>query len=235
MSNTELIHEVEESLRQEKLAQTWKEYGPYIIGGIVISILLTGFISGYRAWTHKTAIQQTTAIVEALATENKSAALADIIPSLTDGRRGAAFLTQAGLLIKDGKKEDALTVFQNASKDKTIPDIYRQLATLMAVRLQSDIKAGVQTDTDAMMTALTPLMNDKSSPWRWHAYIQAAIISAHDLNDYEQARTYLRPVLDSGTNIPPSLMERARALDHVYSLAMAQSDNNDANRGEPEG
>ena len=35
MSN-DLIQEVEDSLRQERTAQLWKEYGPYLVAGIIL-------------------------------------------------------------------------------------------------------------------------------------------------------------------------------------------------------
>ena len=47
---TDLFAEVDEALRQERVAKLWQEYGRYLIGFIATLILLTALISAYKSW-----------------------------------------------------------------------------------------------------------------------------------------------------------------------------------------
>ncbi len=216
MSNNELIHEIEESLKQDRLNALWKEYGPYIIGGAILAVVLTGIMSGWRAWNHSVNTRQTAVLVQALSEEDIPAALNKATGPLRPGARAVAWLTEGGVLLGKGKKEEALAVYTKAADDKALPALYGGLARLLSVRLEWSLEKK-DADPEALITRLKPLLKDKGSAWHWHALVQAALIAAHDLNDYARAHEYLDAVR-SGAGVPPSLLERAKALDLVYAL-----------------
>src|ERR1035437_9225301 len=107
----ELIHEVEESLRQEKLQAMWKEYGPYFIAGCILSVLFTAFSAGWRHHEYSVHAAQTAAITAALEDPDPAASLDKITGSLRPGARSLALLTEAGTLLQKDKKTEALAVY----------------------------------------------------------------------------------------------------------------------------
>lgn len=224
--HNDLIHEVEESLRQERIERLWKEYGPYIIAGVVLAVLLTGIMSGWRTWQEKTNMAATTALITAFDGEASGvpAAVDKIMPSLKGGQRAAADLTLAGMLMSDGKAAEALKRYQAVASDKAAPDVYRDLAELFAVRLEWSMKPD-KAGAEGFLKRLAPMVADDKNPWRGHARIQAALIAAHALSDYFTAQEYLNPITRAQpSEFPPSLKERAKALEHLYALQQVQSD-----------
>ncbi|MCB1555988.1 MAG: hypothetical protein KDJ15_01610 [Alphaproteobacteria bacterium] len=211
--HNDLIHEVEESLKQERLAALWKEYGPYIIAGCVLAVLMTAAVTGWRSWNARVNQAQTAMIVAATDSEDVPAALGVVVGELRPGQRGIARLTAAGILAQEGKTEDARTAYEDAAVDKGLPAVWRDLATVMAVRL-----APAEASPVALLARLSPIMDDRDNPWRGHAALEAAVIAMHKMHDPAAARGYLAAVTEA-EGLPPSLTGRAAALDHLYSLA----------------
>lgn len=215
----DLIHEVEESIKQERLEKFWKEYGSYLIAAAILAVLLTALFTGWRSWNQKVNISQTTALIEALDQENKPAALEQITGTLRPNHRAIARLTAAGLLLRDGKQEEALASYKAAAEDRDIQPVFQDLARLMAVRLEWGMQKP-DANPQTLLAALQPIWEDNGSPWRWHAHEQAAVILAHAQKDYVNARAHLAKIIEA-KDILPSLQERARALDHVYVQKIA--------------
>ncbi|QQG36667.1 MAG: hypothetical protein HYS17_02525 [Micavibrio aeruginosavorus] len=214
-SDQNIILEIDEALKRERTEKLFKEYGPYLLAGAVLAVLFTGIISGYRNWENRINATQTAQLIEAMAAEDKVKALEDLAPRLRPGQRALALMAAAGALIESDKPEEALKILNQSALDKDLPAIHRDLATLMAVRLSvSAAEPGI--DAAALLGHLSPLMG-KENPWRWHARIEAALIAAHMQSDYTTARQHLAEVIRGGDVPPPSLLERARALDQVYS------------------
>ncbi len=212
----DLIHEVEESLKQERLERLWKDYGSYLIAAIILTILLTALVTGWRGWNSKVNISQTSSVIEALEQEDQVSELEKIMTGLRPGHRAISHLTAAGLLLRDDKKEEALKHYKGAANNKDLAPVFRDLAQLMAVRLEWSMEES-ETGPQTLLAMLKPLWEDQSSPWQWHARMQAAIIEAHANTDYTAAHDHLSAVM-TAQNIPSSLIERARALDQVYAL-----------------
>lgn len=236
MSNI-LIHEVEESLKRERLETLWKEYGGYLIAGVVLAVLVTALVTGWRGWNEKINMAQTTSLMDALEKEDQAAALEGLMQDLRPGHKAVARLSEAGLLLRDGKKDEALAQYIFVADDKAIDPVFRDLARLMAVRVEWADGAAAQDSAPSLLGALEPILKDKNSPWQWHAHVQAALILAHGSKDYEGARKHLAAVIGAEKKVPPSLMERAKALDHVYALkaAGAKGDAGNKTKEEPEG
>lgn len=236
----ELIHDVEETLKQERIQKAWKEYGPYVIGGVVLAVLLTGAISGWRNYNDRVNQAQTAQFIEAIESEDPAAALEKAADGMRAGHRALAWMSEAGALLQAGREDEARAVYRKAAADESLPPLLHDLAVLMSVRMEwaKSADAGEKPDAQAYLQKLQPLIQNGNSPWTWHARVQAAIIAAQGMEDYMLAHTHLAAVQRAGSNIPPSLFERARALDHVYSIrADAQGKTGDApdDKDKPEG
>lgn len=231
MSN-DLIHEVEESIKQERLERLWKEYGGTLIAAAVLAVVITAGVTAYRNWNSRVNISQTTAVIEALGQDDQVAAIDQIAATLRPDQRAVATLTAAGILARDGKAEEALAHYKQAANDRDIEPIFRDLAGLMAARLEWTM-AKPDLNPQLLLGTLATITDKKDSPWRYHAHMQAAVILAHAYENYSEARDHLA-VITSATDLPSSLQERASALAHVYGLKMADASRNNT-KEEPEG
>lgn len=217
MTTNELITEIEEAVRREKLEKTAKEYGPYVLAGCLLAILITGLTAGWKSWQMRTNAAHTAIIMQAAESAAPAQAMAESAARLGAGPATMARLSAAGMYLQDGNKAEALAQFRLAADDKRAPALLRDMATLQAVRLEWDM-GGENVKAEELLKRLAPLTNDDDNAWQSHARLQAAVIAAHGLNDFAGARKYLAPVLGRADEIPASLLQRAKALDHVYGL-----------------
>lgn len=233
MSN-DLIIEVEESLKKERAEALWKEYGPYLIAGVLVAVLLTAFISGWRSWQYKVNTANTALMVQAMSSEDVPAALGEIEQALRPGQKAVAYLSHVGILLNEGQSEEALTVLREAAADKSIPKPYDQLIQLQTARIAWEIE-GAEADHQALLSMLQPIANNSQSPWYWHAKLQMALILGHDLKDYDQAHLHLTAIRQA-QDAPETLVQRAVAVDSMFRLASAaQSTDASSSNEEPEG
>jgi len=217
--HNDLIHEVEETIKQQELEKFWKEYKVWIIGGIVCAIALTATMSGWRTYNYKVNTAQTATLVQALSSEQDdiAGALTEMLPSLRSGHRAMAFLSKAGAMLRADRKEEAFAVYEQAAADKSLPAPWHDLAVLLSVRAEWSAAKG--DTTQALIEKLGPLVSNSKSPWYYHARLQTALMLAHDMKDYALARTHLAAI-QRAQDIPPSLQERAKALNHIYTIRM---------------
>ena len=47
---SDMIRDVDESLKQDRLHALWKEYGPTLITAAILLVLVTAIMAGYRGW-----------------------------------------------------------------------------------------------------------------------------------------------------------------------------------------
>ncbi len=216
MSNNDLIQDVENAMRQERTEQMWREYGPYILGGALLAVILTAGISGYRAWDDSVNRGNTGQLLQAMESKDEVAALRAAEGGLRPGQKMLARFTVAGALLKDGKNDEALKEYQGIAADTALPAMYRDLGLWLSVRLDWSLHHD-KTKAKALADALQPLIAENANPWNSHARIEAAQITARGLGDYKKARDLLAPVMADQT-LPDSERQRAEALDHVYAL-----------------
>lgn len=211
---SDLLAEVDEMMRQERLEKLWKEHGGMLIGFVVAVILMTAAISGYRSWTTHVKTEQTSRLMTLMESSDFPENISAEEIQLRGGLKGMALITAGGAYVSDGKTDEALKVYQAAAEDKSISEEIRQLAVLMAVRLQS---GNQDYDAQSLLDLLKPVVNDDASPWQNHARLETASLLANREQNYAEAREFLNLIMEQ-QNIPETLYNSARALDHVYTL-----------------
>ena len=216
----QLIHEIEDSLRQERLHAWWKEYGPYLIAGCVLAVLFTAVAAGWRAHQAGVYGRQTAMIADAMASPDAAALLLKAAPGLKPSLRALALLNAANA---QGQKPDnaaALATYRRAVADSRLPEPFHSFAVLQAARFGA---AAPAPDDKALLASLQPLTRDAKNPWTGEARLEGALIAAHGLHDYKQARALLAPLLSAtaiGDSSQAPLTARAAALDHLYAAEM---------------
>jgi hypothetical protein len=138
-----LLQEIDDSLRAEKLAKLWKNFGGAIVAACAAILLST---IGWVVWNNHVSVKKAEAtglLVQAakLETEGKFSDAADIyakVPDMMPSLAALARIRQADALLGAGQNEKALAVLQSVTGK---PDGWTELAKLKAQRLQQE-KAG---------------------------------------------------------------------------------------------
>ena len=136
------LREVDDALREAELKSILSRYGKPIGGAIAAGLVM---LAGYLWWDNSTKqaagerSEQATIALDKLEAGNAAAALADLEPLTKDGSDGskaAAAMTRAAILVQQGKAEDGAKAFAAIAADETVPQAYRDLATIREVSLR---------------------------------------------------------------------------------------------------
>lgn len=213
----DILDEVDDMMRQERAAKFWHENGRYIIGFVVMTILFTAAISGYRTWNNNVQQTQTAALLMAVEAQNFPDNIAAIAPDLRPNLRGIALLNGASAYIQNEKPKKAAELYEQLSNDSKVPNDLRALGTLMSVRLADD-----SMSTDDKLGALNTLISEKSNVWQPYAMLEKALILANEKQDAPAALATLNNILQMD-NLPPSLEQNAENLHHLYTIDVTKA------------
>ena len=209
---SDIFQEVDEIMKQERMEKFWKENGTWIIAFIVLTILGTAAISGYKYWNASVQQEQTATLLSMFDEPDFPAGVSDQTQDLRPGLRGLALLSAANHEMSAGNTDSALEFYNNAAQDSALPDDFRGMAQIMSARLDQDLNA------DEKLAMLKNVFDNGDSPWRFHAQLEAALVEAHDNTDYTAARFHIERILRAEGAVLPSLLNKAKSLDHVYML-----------------
>lgn len=206
MSN--LLHELNEEMREQKLKAFWAENKTFIIGAIVTAIILTAAVSFWRHYQAQVNTAHTAAMVR-LVGEQDLAAI-DAYAAETRTVHGAlAGLTAAGMHMQRGETEAALARYDDIAKARKVDAIYRDLAVLLAATVRMDGADAARAQAD-----FEKLDNDKNA-WRHSARLNLALM-AGQRGDTDAAAGYLARIIGDDT-APADMRAQAEALRSVVA------------------
>lgn len=229
MADETLIHEIEDSLKQEKLESFWKEYGATIIVGIILAIAVTAGFSGWQSWTQARYEEKTAVLFRALEKENAAGTLATLGQQGYDDHAALAALTAGGLMIQAGNSDAARAQFKEVDAAQSVSPLLHDLGTVMAAKLDWD--KDDRGKATILLEKLKPVWSDQDNPWRWQARMVAAMINAHTFQNYEQARTHAA-IVAAAENIPESMSSRAQSYYQLYNFYLARAADSPADEGQ---
>lgn len=214
---SDLLEEVDDIMRQERMMALWQEHGKTFIGIVVAIILGTAIMSGYKSWDINKRHTDTKNLVALFESENFPANIDEEALKMRSGLKGVALITAAGTLAKEGKNQEALSFFQKAANDHSIPTDLRDLAILSTIR--------IDTDNENAEKYLEEVWSSNKSPWRFQAHLEAAILRA-ETQDFGSAREHLKAILDAPGQ-PETLYKKAQALEKIYALKQYKKSKNE--------
>ena len=210
MSERDIFKEVEEDLRREQLAKLWDRYGIYVLGGAAAIILFVGAFNGYRWYEAKRASENGTAFFQAttLAGEQKYAEARDALAKLgkdaPSGYRALARLEIAALNAKEGRKADALTVYDQVASDNSVDGVLKDFAKVQGAALRLD-----EAEPAEIARRLDKLDAD-SNPWRYSARELLALSAYRSGNTAESEKLFTRILSDPFA--PAEMRRRAESM-----------------------
>jgi len=137
MSEETIFSEVTEELRSERMRNLWRRFGPFIIGAAVLIVVLVGANEGWRWYQNSVSARSSDQFYSAISLiekgDNAAAlkALDETIATASGGYPILARFSQAALLAKDGKLEEAVAAYDALSTDLDQIKL-RQVALVLA-------------------------------------------------------------------------------------------------------
>ncbi|MCK6417527.1 MAG: hypothetical protein L6Q57_01130 [Alphaproteobacteria bacterium] len=211
---TDLLREVDEALRRERMEKFWQAHGRKVIIAVLVLLAGVGLFSAYEGWQRSVQEAHTESLIALLESPDFPSDVHEKTQDIGPGQRGIALLQAAARYRLEKKESQALELYQIIASDKAIPKTLRQQADLL--------RTATMAPGPEMKALMQPIADDTSSPWRPHALLNLAAYYAHEGQDPDQARALVDMVL-AIESLPPSLMQRAQALAHVYDLKKPQT------------
>ncbi len=118
-------------------------------------------------------------------------------------------IKEAGLIAQEATKAEAQKLYTKISSDENAYKPVKQIAAYIAL--------SEQENTTDKIAAITALVADETHPWRFHAYLDLAVLEATVNNDYTKARRHLKRLIDEA-KLPSTLRQKAQSLDILYGL-----------------
>ena len=206
-SSESFAREVDENLRRDQARDFARDYGGWLIGGM---ILLLALIGGYLYWQDR---QQKAA---ALDSETLSKIISDIgernlgtVPARldiladtgSDGVRAAATLTRAALAVEQNDRKLAAAKYRQIAADTGFAQPYRDLATIRGVAVDFD-----SITPEEVIARLQPLAKP-GNPWFGSAGEMTAMAMIKLNRKPEAGRLFAAIAADKA--VPESLRSRA--------------------------
>lgn len=138
------LREVDEALREEQLVTAFKRYGKPVGAAIVAGLLaLAGYLYWENAQKAEAAQRSERMIVamERIEAGSVEAGMKDLellAKDPTPGTRAVALMELAAIAAKAGNTPDAIKRFAAVAADASLPQAFRDLATLREVSLRYD-------------------------------------------------------------------------------------------------
>jgi hypothetical protein len=211
-----LFKEIDEDLRQQKYAEIWKKYGKFIIGTSIALILGVASVKGWEAYDQNQKVtdsNQISTALKAINEANQDNAITILDNVIKNGSTGYAILArfnQAAILIKEGKRKQAVENYLSIASDTRIEKDLRDLALIMSAQLGLG-----HEDSDKFLIKLKMLIDGKNA-WR-HSAKELAALFAKESDDKTKALQLFTELADDAT-APSNIRSRASEMSKILSI-----------------
>ncbi|MGE4409723.1 MAG: tetratricopeptide repeat protein [Sphingobium sp.] len=207
--NEAFFREVDDAVRQDRLAGFWRRYGVWIAGLVAIGLAAFG---GWLYWSHHSrevsgeVAEQAQDVLQSLAsggtpdeTKMKALAAAD-----QPGYRAMTVLAQAAVAVQKGDIKGAAKLYGDIAVNKSLPAPYRDLGTIRQVALTFD-----EMQPQQIVDRLKPLAVE-GGPWFGSAAEMSAI--AYMKMGKKDLAGPLFAAIAKDDKVPETLRSRARQM-----------------------
>ncbi|MFM2044127.1 MAG: hypothetical protein RLY86_2703 [Pseudomonadota bacterium] len=216
---SDIFREVEEDLRKDQLQKLWNRFGPALVTGAVLIVAGT---AGYTYWQNSqlSRMQENTAVlstaIEAGIAEGAdpaatATALGEAASRLTGSHATLARLYEAAALIRAGKRDEAIAIYDQVAGTGGVDPLLRDLALLMSVQHQVDTGDAAQ-----LLARLEPLAAP-GGPWQWSARELTGLLAARAGDTARAAALFTELSTDAAA--PAGIRARAEELAALYAAA----------------
>lgn len=214
------VNEVDESLRQDRMLDYTKKYGPWLLGAFVAVLVAVGgwqfwkdqSLNSARRYADQYAAAQ--ALLEAGNTAQAKAEFERLSNEGSSSYRAMARMEHAGILATEGDLEGALAGFDSAAEASSDP-VLRESAQIRAAYIAADVQ-----DFAALRTRLQPLIDSNTRV----SYLAKELlgVEAWEAGETTLARETFEQ-LTLAFEAPDSLRQRAQIALSVLGPAPASA------------
>lgn len=212
---SDLLRDVDDAMRVEKMQALWNEHKVALVTGIVALILGTSAHTAWNAWHASQKRQDTSALLSALEMPKPLPALEQLASEKGNAARGITAMTAAANAMTAKNYDAALDIYAQLISDRSAPAIFRDLAIVQSVNLRLDQNDKVTAPE--LLKEIEPVAGNEKSPWYGQGLMARAIVKAHKGKDVKGAIADLEKI-SATESLPSSLRERAQALIDIYKL-----------------
>ena len=209
-TETSLLREIDEELRQEHYRKLWQRFGKYVAAG---AILLVAGVAGYQGWRAydlqvRRADGERFARIQRLIVEDQAdaarTALSKFTAEATSGYGLLARFQDAALQASRGDKAGAAKTYRELSNDSRISANYRDLAVLLEVLNNVD-----EGDPTSLSDRLQPL-TAANNPWRHSARELIGVLAQRHGNQAKTRESFAALAADAAA--PEPVRHRAEEM-----------------------
>lgn len=211
----DIFQEVDEAIQKEKFEKIWHDHKEKIVAAILVLIIATGGLSFYKSWNEKRDGVETARLLDVLGADISPEKIGTVSNDTRNGIATIGNFLSAGLQLEANQNDAAVETYTTIIDKNNAPAALEDLARVLKSQYNEDLQTNLKT--------LKPLLADQSSPFHWHAKLQAATIEAEN-NNFDTAITYLKSFEDTD-KVSATLKQRADAMLHVYQIKQSQIKN----------
>jgi hypothetical protein len=200
----EILNEIDQELRQERMKQLWRQYGMYIIAATVAIVL---FVAGRQGLVAYQELERNNAAdnYHAVLASVENDALADLA---SEGSEGYPLLARFRLAAKAATEGDAVAaeeIYLGIAGDDAISTVYRDAAIILSV-----MNAAEGGDASLLSSRLESVASGQGA-WALLA-MELQIGFALEQNDVAKARTIAR-TMSENQNLPADINRRLQMIE----------------------
>lgn len=224
---SEILRDLDEMMRAERMARMWRTHGRMIIFVIIVLVVGTAAQAAWKSYNSHIAREQTGKILSAAASEDPNQALVKLSKDLKGNGRAIATFEAARGLKEKGHYAEAIALYRDLLNEKRMAPELRDLAAIEMVSLEIDhsSEGGAAPDqkASALLSELEPILKSEKSgtpsAWLPRAILLAAVIKANLQGDNQGALDELAKIggLADQKILPQAVSAQAEALKTVYT------------------
>jgi len=206
-SSETFIREVDENLRRDQARDFARNYGPWLIGAMILLLVAIG---GYLFWQDRQQKQaaaqseELSKIILDIGDGNIAGAPARLDAMAATGNeayRASALLTRAALAIQQRDLKLAAAKYKEIAADDGLPQPYRDLATIRGTAIEFD-----SMKPEEVVARLQPLAKP-GNPWFGSAGEMTGMALAKQNRNSEAGQLFAKIAADK--SVPDSIRSRA--------------------------
>ena len=139
---SDILRQVDEDLRKDRLLRIWKLYGIYIVGFILLILIALAIHQYYLSSTKLRNEEIVEKYINAINTTDKNISinqLIDLDESSNVYIKGLAKLKRAELYYSTDKKDEAVNLLESISKDDSLDEVIRHLSLYKYLMIKLDV------------------------------------------------------------------------------------------------
>ncbi len=207
ISMADIIDEINEELKQERMKALFAKYGKIIIAFAAAVVAVVVAVQGYGVYQDSVRTKAANAYFDALGEDEIGAALQNAEGDLAGGYEMLAQFVTAAELVSIDDKAAAYDIYVAIAQDSAVADIYRDFATMLAVT-----NAPSESATDDLMALVAPIAESAGATQGLALELMADLSLRK--GDVAGAKGYLEKI-NQLQDVPNGLRQRAATLSLV--------------------